>query len=230
MTPAPVSRWQHDHVFGQDTTLVGERRTRIVIGITAATMVVEIAGGLAFGSMALLADGLHMGSHAIALTIAGIAYAYTRRRARDTRFSFGTGKVNSLAGYTGALLLAFFSFLMAAESTRRFFQPVEIRFDHAILVAFVGLLVNVASIVILGGHHPYEEEIERPEGSLEAPAPPAEVGAVKGAGAGALSPGKPGWPRPSTITTCDPPTSTCLPTPSPRCWRSCLSWRGASSA
>jgi cation diffusion facilitator family transporter len=89
---------QHDHVFGQDRKMPGERRTLIVIVITAATMVVEIVAGIAFGSMALLADGLHMASHASALAISLFAYVYARRHAHDERFCFGTGKVNSLAG------------------------------------------------------------------------------------------------------------------------------------
>jgi cation diffusion facilitator family transporter len=117
-------------------------------------MVVEIAAGLFFGSMALLADGLHMASHAAALGISAFAYIYARRHAHDPRFSFGTGKANSLGGFSGAVLLAVFALLMAAESLSRLLNPVPIAFDQAILVAVLGLAVNGASIFILGdqGH------------------------------------------------------------------------------
>lgn len=142
--------WRHDHTFGLDAVSHGERRTLLVALVTAAFMGVEIAGGLAFGSMALLADGLHMGSHAVALGIAVSAYVYARRRAADPRFSFGTGKVNALAGFTGALLLVGFAALMAWESVARFLEPVPIVFDWAIAVAVLGLLVNGASALVLG--------------------------------------------------------------------------------
>jgi cation diffusion facilitator family transporter len=146
-------QWQHEHVFGQDKVRPGERRTLWVIILTATMMAVEITAGLAYGSMALLADGLHMGSHTAALAITTIAYVYTRRRATDTRFCFGTGKVNAFAGYTSAVLLALFALLMAWESVARLFNPVEIGFDQAILVAVLGLIVNGVSMVMLGDHH-----------------------------------------------------------------------------
>ena len=130
--------------------MAAEVRTLIVVALTAVTMVVEIAAGLIFGSMALLADGLHMASHAVALGIAAFAYRYARRHAADPRFSFGTGKINSLAGYSGAVLLLVFSVVMAAESVERFFRPVEIAVDQALLVAILGLVVNGASAAILG--------------------------------------------------------------------------------
>ncbi len=138
MHTCDLSPWQHDHTFGQDRVRPGERRTRIVIGLTAATMVVEITAGVIFGSMALLADGLHMASHAAALAISAAAYVYARRNAHDERFSFGTGKVNALGGYTGAVLLALFALVMAGESVVRLLHPVAIAFDPAILVAVVG--------------------------------------------------------------------------------------------
>jgi cation diffusion facilitator family transporter len=141
-----------DHGFGQDRKRPGESRTILVIVLTAAMMGVEIAAGIAFGSMVLLADGLHMGSHAVALGVTAFAYVYARRHARDPRFSFGTGKVNALGGFTGAVLLAVFSLIMAAESVGRLIHPVAINFDHAILVAVAGLAVNGVSIAILGGH------------------------------------------------------------------------------
>jgi cation diffusion facilitator family transporter len=152
MNENPIGDWTHDHTFGQDRQMPGERRTLTVVAITAAMMVVEITCGVLFGSMALLADGLHMASHAVALVIAYGAYVFARRFARDERFSFGTGKVNSLAGFTGAILLAGFAIMMVAESVDRFFHPVVIRFNQAIIVAVVGLVVNAVSAVILGGY------------------------------------------------------------------------------
>ena len=116
-------------------------------------MVVEIAAGIAFGSMALLADGLHMGSHAVALSINAFAYIYARRHAHNMRYSFGTGKVNTLGGYTGAILLAVFATMMAFESITRLIEPVAIAFNQAIFVAVLGLLVNGASVFILGVEH-----------------------------------------------------------------------------
>lgn len=152
--PAP---WEHDHTLGQDQVRRGERRTLVVAAITAAFMVVEVTAGAALGSMALLADGLHMGSHAVALGIAVSAYVYARRRARDERFSFGTGKVNALGGFTGALLLAVFAVVMAWESVERLLHPVAIVFDQAIAVAVVGLVVNGVSALLLGHDHAHDE-------------------------------------------------------------------------
>ena len=152
MNTENTPHWQHDHVFGQDRVRPGERRTLWVIFITATMMVVEIAAGLSYGSMALLADGLHMGSHTAALGITTIAYIYTRRCAADSRFCFGTGKVNAFAGYTSAVLIALFALLMAWESVSRLFNPVEITFNQAIVVAVLGLIVNGVSMVMLGGH------------------------------------------------------------------------------
>ena len=144
---------RNDHMFGQERRTEGERRTIIVIAITSVMMVIEIAAGIAYGSMALLADGLHMGSHTAALGLAVFAYVYARRHADDERFSFGTGKVNALAGFTGAVVLAGFAVVMAIESIERFLNPVTIIFNHAIVVAIVGLVVNGFSMVVLGGHH-----------------------------------------------------------------------------
>jgi cation diffusion facilitator family transporter len=141
--------WQHAHGFGQDLKRPGESRTIIVIVITGIMMVVEIAAGILFGSMALLADGLHMASHAVALSINAFAYIYARRHAFDERYTFGTGKVNALGGFTGAVLLAIFAIIMAWESANRFIYPVEIEFNHAIFVAVLGLIVNGASMFIL---------------------------------------------------------------------------------
>ncbi|MHC4973655.1 MAG: CDF family Co(II)/Ni(II) efflux transporter DmeF [Planctomycetota bacterium] len=153
-----LDRWQHDHIFGQDQQRVGEKRTLIVIAVTATMMVVEITTGIMFGSMALLADGLHMGSHAVALLIALIAYIYARRHAGDERFSFGTGKVNALAGFSGAVLLAVFAIMMAWESVDRLLNPVAIQFNSAILVAVLGLLVNGGCALILDAGHSHDHD------------------------------------------------------------------------
>lgn len=151
-----LDHWRHSHSFGQDQKRPGETRTLIVIAITASMMVVEIVGGIAFGSMALLADGLHMGSHAVALGINAFAYVYARRHAHNERYSFGTGKVNTLGGYTGAILLAVFAALMVWESVFRLINPVAIAFNQAIFVATLGLIVNGASVFILGDNHSHD--------------------------------------------------------------------------
>lgn len=128
----------------------------IVIVLTATMMIVEIVAGWVFGSMALLADGLHMASHAAALTINAVAYVYARRHAEDERFSFGVGKVNALGGYSGAILLALFAVGMATESLERLIEPVRIQFDQAIAVAVVGLIVNGVSVWLLGHSHGHD--------------------------------------------------------------------------
>jgi cation diffusion facilitator family transporter len=148
---------QHDHTFEQDRKRPGENRSLIVIAITLVMMLVEIIGGIVYGSMALLADGLHMASHAVALSITVFAYIYARRNARNPQFSFGTGKVNALGGFSGAILLGLFAVFMAVESIHRLLNPVDIVFNQAIFVAIVGLVVNGVCVFILGGdehdHH-----------------------------------------------------------------------------
>lgn len=158
--------WEHSHTFGQDVRRPGESRTLIVIAITGAMMVIEVIAGIVYGSMALLADGLHMASHAAALTINALAYVYARRHAHDERFSFGTGKVNTLGGFTGAVLLAVFALIMAAESVARLIDPVAIAFNQAIFVAVLGLIVNGVSVLILGHHH-HPEDAEDVESGHE---------------------------------------------------------------
>jgi cation diffusion facilitator family transporter len=148
-----LHRWQHSHTFGQHIKRPGETRTLIVIAITAAMMVVEITAGIAFGSMALLADGLHMTSHTVALSINAFAYVYARKHAHNEKFCFGTGKVNTLGGYTGAILLAMFALVMVWESLERLISPVQIEFNNAIFVAVLGLFVNGLSVLILGHNH-----------------------------------------------------------------------------
>jgi cation diffusion facilitator family transporter len=156
MSPKALAQHRHDHVFGQDRMRAGERRTAIVVAITAVMMVVEVAAGVAFGSMALLADGLHMASHAVALGVTLGAYLLARRYAGDARFGFGTGKVSTLAAFASAVLLAGFAALMAFESAARLIDPVTIQFDQAIAVAVLGLLVNGASALLLGHDHGHD--------------------------------------------------------------------------
>ena len=159
-----LQQWKHDHTFGQNEIRDGERKTIIVIAITAIMMVVEITTGVIFGSIALLADGIHMGSHATALIITAAAYIYARKQAGNSSYNFGTGKVNALAGFSSAIILAGFALTMVVESIERFFNPVEIAFNQSILVAVIGLVVNVVSAVILNSdesghqHHHHEEE------------------------------------------------------------------------
>jgi len=144
-----TSEWTHDHVFSQDQERAGEKRTLLIVVVTAVMMVVEIAAGLIYGSMALLADGLHMGSHATALGIAVFAYVISRRMASDRRFAFGVGKINSLAGFASAVLLLGFALVMVIESTGRLINPISIAFDQALIVAVVGLVVNGVSAWVL---------------------------------------------------------------------------------
>lgn len=156
-----ANTFSHGHSFGQDLVRPGERRTRFVIAITLTMMVVEIAAGVAFASMALLADGLHMASHAVALSIAAFAYIYARRHAHDARYSFGTGKVNALGGFAGAVLLAGFALLMGVESVDRLLHPKAIAFEGAILVAVLGLVVNgISALVLNGGGHDHGDTHE----------------------------------------------------------------------
>ncbi|MFC1824474.1 CDF family Co(II)/Ni(II) efflux transporter DmeF [Thermodesulfobacteriota bacterium] len=147
-----LHQWKHSHSFHIDDG-EGERNTRRVILLTVSMMVIEIIAGFVFGSMALLADGWHMGTHAFALGITAFAYAYARRHADNPRYSFGTGKVGVLGGFVSAILLAVVAFLMALESFKRFFFPINIQFNEAIAVAFLGLAVNMISAFLLQGGH-----------------------------------------------------------------------------
>ena len=145
----------HSHVFLGEAHQKSERKTWIVITLCAVMMVAEIVGGWLFGSIALIADGLHMSTHAGALLLAALAYTYARRYADDPRFTFGTGKLGDLAGFTSAIILAMIALLIAYESVGRFFAPVPIDFAQAIPIACLGLVVNVASAWLLSGddHH-----------------------------------------------------------------------------
>ena len=151
--------WRHEHIFGQDQRKPGEQRTLMVVLLTAVMMVVEITSGVIYGSMALLADGLHMASHATALGIAVFAYVVARRLAADPRFSFGVGKINSLAGFASAVLLLGFAVVMATESVDRLISPVAISFEQALIVAVVGLAVNGFSAWLLAST-PHEHDRE----------------------------------------------------------------------
>ncbi|HNP35834.1 MAG TPA: CDF family Co(II)/Ni(II) efflux transporter DmeF [Woeseiaceae bacterium] len=144
-----LSPWRHEHVFGQDQKRAGERRTLMVVLLTAVMMVIEITTGVLTGSMALLADGLHMASHTTALGISVFAYVIARRLAADRRFSFGVGKINSLAGFASAVLLLGFALVMVTESIDRLISPVGIAFNQALVVAAVGLIVNALSAWLL---------------------------------------------------------------------------------
>jgi cation diffusion facilitator family transporter len=158
MSTLPIDRFIHDHVFLGEHHDRNARRAYMVILLTVVMMVGEIAAGLLFGSMALLADGFHMSTHACALAIAAAAYAFARRHAHDERFAFGTGKFGELAGYTSAIVLAMVAVLIAFESTMRLVSPVPIRFNDAIAVAVLGLAVNLVSAWLLsgGGHHHHQ--------------------------------------------------------------------------
>jgi cation diffusion facilitator family transporter len=150
--------WQHSHVFlgaGHDRH---ERRTWLVVALTAAMMVAEIVGGTLFRSMAVVADGWHMSTHAGALAIAALAYRFARRHARDPRFAFGTGKVGELAAFSSALLLALIALLVGYEAAQRLYAPVSINFTQATWLAVGGLVINLASAWLLADDHHHHDE------------------------------------------------------------------------
>jgi cation diffusion facilitator family transporter len=151
----PTGAESHDHVFLGEGHEANERKTWAVIVLCGIMMIVEIVGGGLFGSLALIADGLHMSTHAGAMLIAALAYTYARRHATDNRFVFGTGKLGDLAGFTSAIVLAIIALLIGYEAIQRFFDPVGIAFNEAIPIAVVGLVVNIVSAWLLSGgeHH-----------------------------------------------------------------------------
>ncbi len=153
---------QHDHVFLGEGHERAERQTWAVIWLCGVMMVLEIAGGMLFGSLALVADGLHMSTHASALLLAALAYRYARRHAGDRRFVFGTGKLGDLAGFTSAVILAMIALLIAYEAISRFLNPIPIQFREAIPIAVLGLGVNLVSAWLLsrGGHAHHHDENE----------------------------------------------------------------------
>lgn len=147
-----IALWQHKHDFSQ-TNNHGERNTLYVLYLTVITMLAEIVAGTVYGSMALLADGWHMGTHAAAFLITLFAYYYARKNKDNPRFAFGTGKVSVLGGFSSAIALGLVALIMAVESVLRLFNPAQIHFQEAILVASLGLLVNVVSVFLLKESH-----------------------------------------------------------------------------
>lgn len=150
-----LANQQHSHNFTAANE-TGEKRTLYVLILTAITMVVEIVAGVMFGSMALLADGWHMGTHVAAFMITLFAYRYARRHAENPAFSFGTGKVSVLGGFASAVALAVVALVMLLESAFRLVEPHEIRFNEAIAVAVLGLIINLVSAWLLKDHHAHE--------------------------------------------------------------------------
>jgi len=155
MNTLNAERPAHEHIFLGEAHEQSERKTWAVIWLCGAMMCAEIIGGLLFGSIALVADGLHMSTHAGALLLAALAYTYARRHATNAEFTFGTGKFGDLAGFTSAIILAMIAILIAYESVIRFLAPIQIHFAEAIPIACLGLAVNIASAWLLsgGGHH-----------------------------------------------------------------------------
>ena len=151
-------RFLHSHDFLHDFSRA-EGRTRVVIAITVAMMLLEITAGMMSHSMALLADGWHMSTHAIAFVMAAVAYHFTRRHASDARFSFGTGKIGVLGGYSSAIVLSIIALAMAGESVHRLFSPLSIHFNEAIGIAALGLCVNVVCAFLLKDdpHHQHHQ-------------------------------------------------------------------------
>ncbi|MCU7829331.1 MAG: CDF family Co(II)/Ni(II) efflux transporter DmeF [Candidatus Thiodiazotropha sp. (ex Myrtea sp. 'scaly one' KF741663)] len=150
-----LEQWQHNHDFSL-MNKKGEQRTQYVLLLTAVTMVVEIIAGIAYGSMALLADGWHMGTHVAAFMIAIFAYRYARKHANSPAYAFGTGKVNVLGGFASAIALAIVALVMLAESLQRFFEPQVIHFNEAIAVACLGLFINLLSAYLLKDGHSHD--------------------------------------------------------------------------
>ncbi len=151
-TETPAQQWQHSHVFDEGNPLA-ERNTKWAVALTAVMMVAEISGGWIYNSMALLADGWHMSSHALALGLSVLAYAAARRYAQDSRFAFGTWKIEVLGGYTSAIFLVGVAVLMLYQSVERLIAPTPISYDQAISIAAVGLLVNLSCAWLLKGGH-----------------------------------------------------------------------------
>ena len=150
-----MENWQHSHEFTVHNEK-GERRTHYVLFLTAITMVVEIIAGSVYGSMALLADGWHMGTHVAAFMIAIFAYRYARTHANNPAFAFGTGKVNVLGGFASAVALAVVALIMLVESLQRLIEPHTIHFNEAITIASVGLFINIVSAFLLKDDHDHD--------------------------------------------------------------------------
>jgi cation diffusion facilitator family transporter len=155
MHSSSLDPWTHEHVFLGAGHARNERRTWLVVGLTATMMVAEIAGGIVFGSMALLADGWHMSTHAAALAIAALAYQYARHHKHDPRFAFGAGKLGDLAAFASAIALGMIALLIAYESLIRLARPVPIAYLQAIAIAVAGLAVNLVCAWLLREEHPH---------------------------------------------------------------------------
>ena len=152
-----LENWQHGHDFSVKNE-AGERRTQYVLILTVLTMVVEVIAGSVYGSMALLADGWHMGTHVAAFVIAIFAYRYARKHANNPAYAFGTGKVNVLGGFASAVALAVVALVMLVESLHRIIDPQVIHFDESIAVAIIGLFVNIISAFLLKGHDSHHHD------------------------------------------------------------------------
>ena len=152
-----LDRWRHPHQFTSHDPR-NEKNTTWVVILTVSMMALEISAGAIFGSLALLADGWHMGTHAAALGITLIAYIFARRLAQDRRYSFGTGKMGVLAGFSSAIVLLIVALLMAFEAVQRLITPHPIQYNEAILVAVVGLSVNLVSAFLLKDHDHHDHE------------------------------------------------------------------------
>jgi cation diffusion facilitator family transporter len=169
MDSISLEKWRHSHQFTTDNHQ-GERRAYYVLILTVVTMVIEIVAGTIYGSMALLADGWHMGTHAVAFMITIFTYQYARKHANDESFSFGTGKASVLGGFSSAIALGLVALIMLGESVHRLMSPEAIQFNQAILVAIIGLTVNMISVFLLkddphhhhdhGDHHSEHEDHE----------------------------------------------------------------------
>ena len=153
-----IAPWTHNHSFLGERHGEHERRTWSVVALTAVMMVVEIVGGLMFGSLALVADGWHMGTHVAALAIAGLAYLFARRHAQDARFSLGTGKFGELAAFASAIILGIIAMGIGYEAVLRLVHPVAIHFREAIPIAALGLCVNLASAWLLRETHDHDHD------------------------------------------------------------------------
>jgi cation diffusion facilitator family transporter len=167
-----LENWQHSHNFLAEDRDESEKKTQIVMILTAVTMVVEIVTGLLFGSIALLADGWHMTTHVAAFGITLVAYQYARKNANNPKYTFGTGKVSVLGGFASAVALGVIALVMALESGMRLFEPRPIQFDQAIAVAIIGLSANLISAWLLqdhhGHHHHHHEHHHHQDRNLQA--------------------------------------------------------------
>ena len=212
-----LERWRHDHVFLGAQHGTHERRTWAVVALTTVMMIAEIGGGAWSGSMALIADGLHMSTHVAALSIAALAYSFARRHVGNDWFSFGTGKIGELAAFASAVILAMVALLIGYELVMRVIHPVTIAFREAIPIALLGLGVNLLSAVLLHdhdhhGHADHDHEAELEEARDHDHHHDHDHDQATTMTTTTIAP-----ITPTTISA--PPISMCSPMPSPRCWR-----------